>query len=138
LTLAVKCRIGNTEGQDIALLDTGAEWSVIDWETAETVGDELGPPTEEIRLSTRLGDYSGSLCRVKITLLAEEGCGCDLCVDGTVFVSEQWEGPVVLGYRGFLEKVRIAFDPGSAPNQETFFFGPVGGYDASADLDLPR
>src|SRR4030042_2695793 len=125
LLIAVNCRIGDLEVTEFALLDTGAEWSVIDTDTARILGDQLGPFTESITLSTRRGRVRGGLHRLKITLLAEKNCGSDLSIDGTVFVSEEWDGPIVLGYRGFLERIRVALDPGLTDGQQIFFFGEI-------------
>jgi len=125
LSVAIRCRIGSMEEIDLALLDTGAEWSVIDGETAGILGDEIGPSSGEINIDTRLGKLRGALHRVDITLLAEEGCGRDLTVNGTVIVSKEWDGPIVLGYRGFMERIRIALDPGFLDDRQVFYFGPV-------------
>lgn len=62
LHVAVECRFGTREETDLALLDTGAEWS----------------------------------------------------------------GPIVLGYRGFLERIRFALDPGVVPGEQMFYFGLPG------------
>jgi len=35
-----------------------------------------------------------------------------------------WPGPTVLGYRGLLERVRFALDPGTG-GPPMFFFGPT-------------
>jgi hypothetical protein len=125
LLVAVNCRIGDLEETEFALLDTGAEWSVIDADTAKILGVRLGPPTEFITLRTHLGTFNGGLHRLYITLLAEENCGSDLLIDGTVFVSDEWNGPIVLGYRGFLERIRIAIDPGVTDGQQIFAFGEI-------------
>jgi hypothetical protein len=122
LPIGVKCRIGNLEVTDLALLDTGAEWSVIGGDTANILEDELGVPTESFTMSTRLGRISGSLYRINISLLAEDH-GYDLIVESSVFVSEKWDGPIVLGYRGFLERIRFAIDPGVIPGEQRFYFG---------------
>jgi hypothetical protein len=74
-------------------------------------------------MSTRLGRISGSLYRINITLIAEENRDYDLIVESSVFVSKEWEGPIVLGYRGFLERVRFALDPGVVPGEQKFYFG---------------
>jgi hypothetical protein len=126
LHVAVKCRIGSREETDLALLDTGAEWSVIGGETAKILGDELGSPIERFTMSTRLGRIQGSLHRINISLLAEQNSGHDLTVDSSVFVSEEWLGPIVLGYRGFLERIRFALDPGVVPGEQMFYFGLPG------------
>ncbi|MCP4627568.1 MAG: hypothetical protein GY850_29240 [bacterium] len=65
----------------------------------------------------------GSLHHVNITLLAEKNSGDDLTIESTAFVSEEWEGPTVLGYRGFLERIRFALDPGLIPGEQIFYFG---------------
>ncbi len=36
------------------------------------------------------------------------------------------EGPIVLGYNGFLERIRFAFDPGIFPGEQIFYFGKIG------------
>jgi len=123
LPLAVRCRIGNLDLNYLALLDTGAEWSVIGGETAMILENELGLPTESFFMSTRLGKIIGALHRVNITLLAENNCGHDLTIESSVFVSEEWDGPVVLGFRGFLERIRFALDPGTAHDEQLFYFG---------------
>ncbi len=123
LPIAVKCRIGNLEETELALLDTGAEWSVIGGETAKVLEDELDLSTESFTMSTRLGRISGSLYRINIRVLAEENLGYDLTVESSVFVSKEWEGPTVLGYRGFLERIRFALDPGVIPGEQMFYFG---------------
>jgi hypothetical protein len=121
--VAVKCRIGSLKATDLALLDTGAEWTVVGGDTAKILGDEIGSPSDHIVISTRLGRVKGALYRINVTLVAEQNCGKDLTVDGCVFVSEEWEGPTVLGYRGFLERIRVALDPGVKVDEQTIFFG---------------
>jgi hypothetical protein len=123
LPVAIKCRIGNLEETDLALLDTGAEWSVIGGETAKILENEIDFPTESFTMSTRLGKISGSLHRLNITLLAERNSGNDLTIESSVFVSEEWDGPIVLGYRGFLERIRFALDPGAISGEQIFYFG---------------
>ncbi len=123
LPVAVKCRVGSLEETDLALLDTGAEWSVIGGETAKIIEGELNLPTESFSMSTRLGKIYGSLYRINITLIAEKKSDYDLTVESSVFVSTQWEGPIVLGYRGFLERIRFALDPGVIPGEQMFYFG---------------
>ncbi len=122
VTVAVRCRIESL-GSDIALLDTGAEWSVIGGDTAILLDDRLGQPIASSRISSRLGLIEGFLHHVNITLLAEKNSGDDLTIESTAFVSEEWEGPTVLGYRGFLERIRFALDPGVIPGEQIFYFG---------------
>lgn len=121
IPLAVKCRIGDLETTELALLDTGAEWSVIGGELSEILENQIGFPEESFSMSTRLGKIFGSLYRINISLSAE--FGYDITVESSVFVSQEWNGPVVLGYRGFLERIRFAFDPGIVPGEQIFYFG---------------
>ena len=122
--IGVRCRLGNLEESDLALLDTGAEWSVIGGSTAELLVDTLSDPTERISIITRLGKFGGTLHRLTFFLLAQPGWGADLEISGTVLVCPEWPGPVVLGYHGFLERVRIGIDPGSTnTDEQIIFFG---------------
>ena len=102
-------------------MDTGANWSVVGGETAQEFAQH---PIEcpGIELRTGYGKIRGDLVRSRITLIADEGG--DLSIETTIFVSEDWPGPVVLGFRGFLEKLRIALDPGVRPGEQAFYFGP--------------
>ncbi len=127
LTVAVRCRLGSLIGDEAALLDTGAAWSVIGADLAILLDADLGEPLEPLMLSTRLGLLRGHLHRLPITLVADPGCGSDLAVDATVAVIADWPGPVVLGYRGLLERVRFAFEPGLGFDDGTILFGEVQG-----------
>lgn len=141
LTVAVRCRIGNIPGELFALLDTGAQWSIIGGEVAEALqGDE--PETgahpsfpsgrrkrrqaiaDEINISTRLGEFRGRLHRVQVTLVADSGM--DLLVESSVVLVPSWSGPLILGYGGFLEHFRIAMDPGCDARVSRLFFGSDG------------
>ena len=42
-------------------------------------------------------------------------------VAGTWFVSEDWPGPNVLGWKGCLERMRFALDP----SDESFYFAEL-------------
>ncbi|QTA86202.1 Uncharacterized protein dnm_022230 [Desulfonema magnum] len=112
--------------EDYALLDTGASWSVIGGDIAAIIEEEIGEPIQSFPISTRLGKISDSLHRIDISLLAEQNSGHDLTVDSTVFVSQEWDGPIVLGYNGFLERIRFALDSGIFPGEELFYFGKSG------------
>lgn len=116
LVLAVRCRLAGVKSDDLALLDTGAAWSIIGGEMVDDVIGEASDLGESIWMSSRLGRCAGRLYRMSITLVADEGE--DLLVDGTVLLARDWEGPIVLGYHGFLQRVRIALDPGIANSEE--------------------
>jgi hypothetical protein len=125
LPVAVRCQIGDFPSTFFALLDTGAEWSVLGGELAILLVDQLGLPTESFSMSTRLGRISGALHRIPIRLLAELNCGYDLTIESSIFVSQEWTGPLVLGYRGFLERLRFALDPGIVHGEQRLYFGVV-------------
>ena len=92
----------------LALLDTGAEWSVLDREIAEAIGlVQQDGPTIQLRHSN--GTSEGSLKRTTITLLADDGE--DLAIEATVFVPNERFGRSVIGYSAFLERVRLGLDP---------------------------
>lgn len=124
LPVAVLCRIGRIEAEDYALLDTGAAWSVIGGDLVELISHQLTEPGAAVTMSTRLGPIHGELHRLPITLIASEGD--DLEVDATVVVSSEWTGPVVLGYRGFLERLRLGLDPGIQGDDQWLSFGAGG------------
>ncbi len=100
----------------LALLDTGASWSVL---TAELAG-ELGLLEQEgepLTLSSRVGRIEGKLVSARIALLADDGDSVEL--DSTVFVSRDWPAGNFIGYSGLLERIRFAVDPGD----NRFVFG---------------
>lgn len=123
LTIAARCRFGDVPFVDMALIDTGAQWSVVGGELAEQARSEGIDEEIEVVLSSRLGRIHGRLHRWTITVIADEGE--DVAVPSTVLVASQWSGPPVLGYRGFLERIRIGFDPGTELGHTWMFFGAV-------------
>lgn len=125
LSVAVNCRLGNLEVTDVALCDTGADWSVVGGDTAELLEEYLGPPIRSVPMETRFGHFVGDLRNLEIRLLADPGMGADVKVESTVLVIKEWPETTVLGFHGFLEKLRFALDPGVAPDQEIVYFGAV-------------
>lgn len=126
LTIAVRCRLGLLPQEHLALLDTGAAYSVVSEEVVESIADHLGEPLSEISMSTRFGRKEGDLYRLPATLLSDEGHGRDLTVESTFAVLRDWPGPVVLGFKGFLERLCITIDPGVGhSNPAMLFFGPA-------------
>ena len=102
----------------LALLDTGAAWSVLDAELARELG-LLERDGESATISSRAGRIDGKLVRAATTLVADEGESIQ--VDSTVFVSSAWTDGNFIGYSGLLERVRFAIDPGS----NSFVFGAL-------------
>jgi hypothetical protein len=70
-------------------------------------------------LQSRFGTIRGEWIRVPLILLASEGD--ELPVEATWFVSADWPGPLVIGWKGCLERLRFALDPG----HESFYFGDL-------------
>jgi len=102
----------------LALLDTGAVWSVVEAELADELG-LFGKDGESVTMSSRIGKFEGKLVRVRATLVAEDGDSVEL--DSTVFVSREWHRGNFIGYSGLLERIRFAIDPES----NSFFFGAL-------------
>jgi hypothetical protein len=53
--------------------------------------------------------YTGKLERVGLRLVADEGDTLE--VEASCFVSQDWAGPMVIGWKGCLEWIRFALDP---------------------------
>ena len=88
----------------LAMLDTGAAWSVLNAELASDL-ELFDRDGEAVTISSRLGPVQGKLVRAKTTLVADDGDSLD--VDSTVFVSRQWPAGNFIGYAGFLERISI-------------------------------
>ncbi len=102
----------------LAQLDTGAAWSILETQVADSL-NLLNGAGEPVRLSTRIGKYNGRLERTFIEIVADEGDS--LRVGATVWVSSEWPGGNFLGYGGLLERIRFAVDP----SDNFFYFGPL-------------
>ncbi|RKZ80622.1 MAG: hypothetical protein DRR19_23330 [Candidatus Parabeggiatoa sp. nov. 1] len=115
LITGVNCEFLAANKQEIALLDTGAELSVAGHEVYQDFLEEegsaslLGAPVGERIINTRFGSFEGSLYRIDVGLVAE--WGESLTIEGTFLFCEEWRGPTVLGFHGFLERIRFAIDP---------------------------
>jgi hypothetical protein len=73
----------------------------------------------DTQLLTRFGRLASQLIRFSTVLVAQ--VGEDVEIEATWFVSFDWPGPMVLGWKGCLERVRSAFDPG----EEAFYFAEL-------------
>jgi hypothetical protein len=112
LIIGAHCEFVAIQTQQIALLDTAAELSVAGVEVYQSFADEqasLGLPVGTKTIHTRLGNFEGHLYRVQVQLSAD--WGEPLTIDGTFLFCEDWQGPTVLGFYGFLERIRLAIDP---------------------------
>lgn len=61
----------------------------------------------------------GRFERLQTWLVAEEGDELEL--EATWFISEDWPGPLVIGWKGCLERFRLALDPG----KDAIYFGAL-------------
>lgn len=123
LHTAVACKFGSLRTTELALLDTGAEYSIIGSDIINAVSSDLGPIDLPMTMSTRVGRMEGALRRLAITLVANTDCGVDLTVQATVFATQDWAHPPVLGFRGFLEWIHLALEPGQ--DNPYLYFGKL-------------
>ncbi len=101
------------------LVDTGGHFCILSPEVVDLIGEALGDHGEKTSLLTAQGRLSGRLYRHRVELLAKKGENLD--VEATVLVSPDWRGPSILGYTGFLERIRFAVDP----RTNRFHFGSL-------------
>lgn len=101
-----------------AQLDTGATWTILDTEIADTLS-LLGGEGEPVTMSTRLGVVSGRLERTSLVIVADDGES--ISVEATILASPDWHAGNFLGYGGLLERVRFALDA----SDNSFYFGPT-------------
>jgi hypothetical protein len=111
--------------QTEAAVDTGGAYLLCNPEIARELQLDPAEGLPIDHLYVRGQRIPGTLHKVSLTLLAEEGES--LWVDVTAFVprsgpSIEWDLPVMLGFTGCLERCRFAVDP----ETETFYFGAFG------------
>lgn len=120
LLLGVRCRFGGNREEQIALLDTGATWSFCRIEIAEELGISKANSIMSLAMSTRFGKIDGYLARLSVTFVSV--FGVDLCLEPTFFISSDWDGPNVLGWKTCIENIRLAIDP----SRNMLFYGIYG------------
>jgi hypothetical protein len=116
LLVAVACFVENLPNSVYALLDTASQWCVLPPSVAARLGLDISDGEDTIPLSTRFGTLMGRLERVSLTFDAGEGQ--PLTLQTTCFVSAGWPGPMVIGWKGCLERIRFGFDT----TAEAFYF----------------
>jgi len=116
--VGIPARVGVGGESAILLLDTACEPCVIAAHTPRRAGwtDQTGLGTRVI--STRLGVFSGVADRMPVVFEGVRGEALE--VDATWLIVEDWPGPMVLGWRACLERLRFALDP----LDNWFHFGP--------------
>jgi hypothetical protein len=107
--------VGHHPDKFDALLDTASPWCILPPAIAVTLECDL-PADGDTLLHTRFGTLSGELIRLPVYFLAAEGEPAH--VEATWFLSSDWPGPVVIGWKGCLERMRFAFDP----QEDNFYF----------------
>jgi len=100
-----------------ALVDTGTPYCIFETEIIEALGLSA-VSGESMTLNTAYGSFQGTIQRLTIRLAAEQGDSLD--IDASVFVTDGWGYGNFVGYSGFLERFRFAFDPAT----NAFYFGP--------------
>ena len=118
LLVALPCTLADRQGV-YTLLDTASEWSVLAPDVAVRLGYGQEVAGAGMRLHTRFGLVTGWLERIPVRFPAEEGIPLDF--EATWFISPDWTGPSVLGWRGGLERFHWAPDP----EEEWFYFAPL-------------
>jgi len=116
LFVAARCRIAESTDAIPVLLDTAAEWCVVRADLMEDARQAPDLVQPEAVMLSRFGAVEGWLERADVTFAATEGE--DLVVSATWFVSPDWPGPSVIGWKGCLERMRFALDP----SDESFYF----------------
>ena len=102
----------------VALLDSGADWCVAPPELRDALGLDGTPDPSTPPLLSRFGTIHGRLERLSVRFLADEGEPLE--VETTWFISADWNGPAVLGWKGCLERMRYTSDPREGRN--AFYF----------------
>jgi hypothetical protein len=108
LVLAVTCRLGELAGDLDALCDTASTWCVLPPSLALALGYDV-EAEPDTRMHTRFGLLSGTLVRLLVVFVTDEGVPAE--IEATWFLSPDWPGPLVIGWKGCLERMRFAFDP---------------------------
>jgi hypothetical protein len=110
--------------ETLGFVDTGGVYAIVSPEIADQLNRNSEDCIQSIRLKWGRGDIQGTLDRVRLTLLAEEGES--LSIEVTAFIpqnklNEEWpeDFPCILGLTGCLEFIRFAVDPST----DTFYFG---------------
>ncbi len=106
----------------IGLLDTAATWVILPESilTSLQIAVDTSLSLKE-KMSSRFGVYEGYLNRLPLNFIAESGDS--LQIEATCFISGDWPGPPVIGWKGCLERIRFAIDP----SLNRFYFGALAG-----------
>jgi hypothetical protein len=104
LHVAVVCLVGDLSNPINALFDTGSQSCIMPaWLAGMVAYEELYPTN----LFARGMWYAGSLIRASVTFPPDTGK--PVRVDATWFLSSDWDGPVVIGWKGCLDRLNWGF-----------------------------
>jgi hypothetical protein len=117
LFVAIACLVGSQPLD--ALVDTAAQWCMLPETVAGGIEYAVSDEESDARVHTRFGTVAGRLVRIPTRLRAQEGR--DLEIEATWFISDEWLGPPVIGWKGCLERLRFALDP----SDESFYFAEL-------------
>jgi hypothetical protein len=117
LLVAVLCRVGGFPSH--ALLDTGSQWCLLPVSLVIGLGYDVTPDPDTPPLHTRFGTFAGRLERIPVTF--DVNVGTTATVEATFFVSADWSGPMVIGWKGCLERMRFGLNPA----EEAFLFAEL-------------
>lgn len=115
--IIVDIKIGSIE--TTAMVDTAAPYMICQRELAESLGLEYSKNGQTDTVNIRGTPVEGSLHRIPLSFLAEEGQ--DVTIETSVFVPRDVELPTsFVGLASCLESIFFAIDP----MNEVFYFGP--------------
>jgi len=103
-----------------ALLDKASPWSMLPASLSIDLGCDMSPDPYVPPLRTaRVGRIAGRFERLWVQFPPSDGDPLDVLV--TFYLSPDWSGPLVIGWKGCLEGLRFALDPG----EDRFYFAPL-------------
>jgi hypothetical protein len=126
MTIDCALEVGGEVNPVMALLDTGASWSLLSADFATQIGlDPEGGELLDKPIMHGNNEISGYIQHVDLLLKAAEGWGQDLRIPARFVISYQWVAPsVVLGVRGCLELLRVGVEVGATPDAvPRWYFG---------------
>ena len=98
------------------MVDTAAPWCIFEPAVGRAIRDHVEIIEENVSIDSRLGRFQGVLGNGRLKIVAEEGENLD--VEVLMFLSANWPGGNILGYEGFLDRIRFAVDP----HRNRFYF----------------
>lgn len=124
--VSINCRIGEAIFDEMFMIDTGAQWSVLNEQTVKIIDIFDENREKSTTYNTWDGPIKGYLERYSLTFISRPEWGNDLEVEGTFLVTDEWDGPNIIGYGGMLQHMRIALQPDHRGDNNLFFFAKSG------------